>query len=72
MNITWTNIRDRFSENNKQLAEYITRFSLIVSINGVHQLQSTLVGWTSIDIVFNRPSLLDLRLLFQQLVHLCH
>ncbi|KAJ6647742.1 Proton-coupled amino acid transporter-like protein pathetic, partial [Pseudolycoriella hygida] len=31
MNITWINIRDKFSENNKQLAEYATRFLLITS-----------------------------------------
>lgn len=31
MNIIWINIRDQFSEKNKTLAEYATRFSLIVS-----------------------------------------
>lgn len=31
MNIVWVNIRDHFSEKNKTLAEYTTRFSLIVS-----------------------------------------
>lgn len=31
MNIIWMNIREHFSEKNKTLAEYATRFSLIVS-----------------------------------------
>lgn len=32
MNIVWTNIRGNFPESKKNFAEYITRFSLIVSV----------------------------------------
>ncbi len=36
MNIIWSNIRDKFPEKNKQVAEYATRFSLIVSVERFH------------------------------------
>lgn len=32
MNIIWTNIRDRIPEKYKQIVEYTTRFTLIVSM----------------------------------------
>lgn len=32
MNILWTNIRDRIPEKYKQIVEYTTRFTLIVSM----------------------------------------
>lgn len=43
MNIIWANIRDHFSEKTKTLAEYTTRFSMIVS-TGCHPGDASLLN----------------------------